>query len=57
MASSPAAFVVDASVSAARFLPDEANPNTESALQATATADVWVPALWLLEIGNLLLRA
>ncbi len=51
------AFVVDASVSAAWFLPDEATPASEAALQATATHDVWVPALWLLEIGNLLLNA
>ena len=57
MPSGPPGFVVDASVSAAWFLPDEANPGTEAALQATATLDVWVPALWLLEIGNLLLRA
>lgn len=49
--------VVDASVSAAWFLPNEATPFTEAALQATATSEVWVPALWLLEIGNLLLRA
>lgn len=52
-----AAFVVDASVSAAWLLPDEANHFTEAALQATAETDVWVPALWLLEIGNLLLSA
>lgn len=51
------AFVVDASVSAAWFLPDEATPFTEAALQGTATNEVWVPALWLLEIGNLLLSA
>ena len=57
MASGPLGFVVDASVSAAWFLPDEANANTEAALMATATVDVWVPALWLPEIGNLLLRA
>ena len=50
-------FVVDASISAAWFLPDEATPDTEAALQATATHDVWVPALWLLEVGNLLLSA
>lgn len=50
-------FVVDASVSAAWFLPDEATPDTEAALQATATHELWVPALWLLEIGNLLLSA
>ncbi len=57
MTRSTPAFVVDASVSAAWFLPDEATPATESALQATATQDVWVPALWLLEVGNLLLSA
>jgi predicted nucleic acid-binding protein len=57
MANGRPAFVVDASVSAAWFLPDEANPHTEAALQATATHDVWVPALWLLEICNLLLCA
>ena len=51
------AFVVDASVSAAWFLPNEATASTEAALQATATHDVWVPALWLLEVGNLLLSA
>ena len=49
--------MVDASVSAAWFLPNEATPSTEAALQATATQDVWVPALWLLEVGNLLLSA
>lgn len=57
MAGDPSGFVVDASVSAAWFLPDEANPRTEAALLATATHEVWVPALWLLEMGNLLLSA
>jgi predicted nucleic acid-binding protein len=57
MAAGEGAFVVDASVSAAWFLPDEATPATEAALQATATHAVWVPALWLLETGNLLLSA
>jgi predicted nucleic acid-binding protein len=57
MAAGAGAFVVDASVSAAWFLPEEATADTEAALQATATHDVWVPALWLLEIGNLLLSA
>lgn len=50
-------LVVDASVAAAWFLPDEATPFTEAALSATAQGDVWVPALWLLEIGNLLISA
>lgn len=57
MAGTPLGLVVDASVGAAWFLPDEATPDTEAVLQATATLDVWVPALWLLEIGNLLLSA
>lgn len=57
MAARAGAFVVDASVSAAWFLPDEATADTEAALQATVTHDVWVPALWLLEVGNLLLSA
>lgn len=51
------AFVVDASVSAAWFLPDEATPYTQAALQATATAELWVPTLWLLEVANLLQSA
>lgn len=50
-------LVADASISAAWFLPDEATPYTEAALQATADRRVCVPALWLLEIGNLLLSA
>lgn len=49
-------LVVDASVSAAWFLPNESTPYTEAALQATAVSEVWVPALWLLEIGNLMLN-
>lgn len=57
MAATTAEFVVDASISAAWFLPDEATPHTEAALQATATHDVWVPTIWLLEVGNLLLSA
>ena len=50
-------FVVDASVSAAWFLPGEATAFTEAALMATAHVDVWVPALWPLEMGNLMLNA
>lgn len=50
-------LVVDASVSAAWFLPDEAAPYTEAILQATVEGEVWAPALWLLEMGNLMLSA
>lgn len=49
--------VVDASVAAAWFLPDEVTSFTEAALGASATSDVWVPALWMLEIGNLFISA
>lgn len=49
-----ASFVVDASVSAAWFLPDEATDYTRAALQATTTHAVWVPSLWLPEMANLL---
>lgn len=52
-----ASLVVDASVGAAWFLPDEATAFTEAALAATVMGEVWVPALWLLEIGNMLLNA
>ena len=51
------AFVVDASVSAAWLLPDEADDYTTAALVATVTAEVWVPQLWTLEMANLLLSA
>ena len=50
-------FVVDASLSAAWLLQDEATPASEAALEATATSEVWVPSLWTLEIANLLLVA
>lgn len=49
--------MIDASVSAAWFLPNEATAWTEALLLATAVEDVWVPALWSLEIGNLMLNA
>ena len=51
------AFVVDASVSAAWFLPDEATAYTRAALHASATSAVWVPMLWLPEMANLLRSA
>lgn len=51
------AFVVDASVSAAWLLPDEATDYTRAALLATARAIVWVPTLWQTEMANLLLSA
>lgn len=50
-------FVVDASVSAAWVLPDEATAFTAAALHATAAGHVWVPVLWGLEMTNLLQSA
>lgn len=50
-------FVVDASISAAWFLPDEATATTEALLLATASREVWVPSLWVLEVANLLSSA
>ena len=50
-------LVVDASVSAAWFFPDEATEETRSVLHATTAQDIWVPASWLLETANLLLAA
>ena len=49
--------VVDASFTAAWFLADEVTLETEAALEATAVFELWVPALWTLELGNLLLGA
>ena len=49
--------VVDASFTAAWFLADEATLETEAALEATVEFDLWVPALWTLELGNLLISA
>ena len=51
------ALVVDASFTAAWFLANEASEQTDAALRATVDTDVWVPALWQLEIGNLLISA
>ncbi len=51
------AFVVDASITAAWLLPDEASELSEALLSATARMNVWVPALWQLETCNLLLSA
>ena len=49
--------VVDASFTAAWFLADDVTLETEAALEATAVFELWVPALWTLELGNLLLGA
>ena len=49
--------MVHASVGAAWLLPEEATGYSEAMLHATAEKQVWVPVLWLLETGNLLINA
>ena len=49
--------VVDASISAAWLLPDEADDLSEALLSATSRIVVLVPVLWQLEICNLLVSA
>ena len=48
-------FVLDASVTAAWLLPDEANPMTERILDLLRIDEALVPAIWWFEIRNLLL--
>jgi predicted nucleic acid-binding protein len=49
------AFVLDCSVAVAWFFEDEANAYAESVEDALATAAPVVPALWHLEVANVLL--
>jgi predicted nucleic acid-binding protein len=48
------AFVVDASVVAAWFLPNQAIPYTDRALSRLASEPVRVPCLWPFEFANIL---
>jgi predicted nucleic acid-binding protein len=48
-------FVLDASVTAAWLLPDEAHPLTERVLDMLAVDEALVPRIWWFEIRNLLL--
>lgn len=50
-------FVLDASVTIAWCFQDEATLTTLTLLEKLATEEAIVPALWLLEIGNILLNA
>lgn len=54
--SSSGGFVVDCSVVARWFLPDEAIPYTEAVLALLANQDAVVPALWLSEFTNVFLK-
>ena len=51
------AFVPDASVTAARFLPDESHPIADLTLDRLESDEAYVPQLWHLEIRNVLLVA
>ncbi len=50
-------FVVDASVTLAWCFEDEATPETEGVLDLLAEDSAVVPALWELEVANVLLLA
>ena len=52
------AFVLDCSATLSWIFADEANPAADQLLDdLTAEAQAWVPALWHLELGNVLLGA
>jgi predicted nucleic acid-binding protein len=50
-------LVIDCSVAASWYLPDEANDYTESILDYVANNGAWVPSLWYVELMNVLLMA
>jgi predicted nucleic acid-binding protein len=51
------AFVLDASIVLAWFLPDESSPAADTLLERMQQEDVFAPAIWPLEIANALLVA
>ena len=50
-------FVLDASVTLAWCFKDEQTPLTDALLDRLETEQAFVPGLWTLEIGNILLSA
>jgi predicted nucleic acid-binding protein len=50
-------FVLDASVTIAWLIEDEATPATDALMDRACDDGALVPALWVLEIGNVLLGA
>jgi predicted nucleic acid-binding protein len=50
-------FVVDASVTAAWILPDEAHPMADECQERLAVDHAIVPAIWWFEVRNLLLMS
>ena len=53
----PPAFVLDASVALAAFFDDEQDDYSLDVWRSMSGAQVWVPALWHLELANILSRA
>ena len=51
------AFVLDASVACAWLFEDESTPSLQKLLDLTVTCDVYVPALWHIEVANTLIQA
>lgn len=51
------ALVLDASLTLAWALPDEASPYSDAVLKNVAAGKAWVPAIWPHEIANGLLMA
>ena len=51
------AFVIDASIALAWCFEDEASPGTDLVLEHVRDRGAIVPALWHLELGNVLLQA
>lgn len=50
-------FILDASITVAWCFSDEATPNTMRLLESLTTESAFVPELWALEIGNILIHA
>lgn len=50
-------FVLDASITLSWCFADESTPKTIALLERLETATAFVPALWSLEVGNVLLAA
>jgi predicted nucleic acid-binding protein len=51
------AFIIDAAIAAAWFLPDERHPVAEKALQMIRHDTAAAPSLWRFEMRNLLLTS
>jgi predicted nucleic acid-binding protein len=50
-------LVVDSSVALAWVLSDERNDSTDQILGLVSRAGAWVPAIWRVEVANILLHA